>query len=147
MLITSLEKFTMVVGPGWSFYSWAVVVVCGCWVVVCGCWLLFLGAGLLIVGSGACLCGQVVCGCWFVICGCSGDVLSAVWSSLARLEGTMIHIAQGWPWKCETRETRIKCLRKNPKHLTLTHTHYTHTTTIWVQEFGAFDIEKYHLCL
>ena len=30
------------------------------------------------------------------------------------------------------------------KHLTLIH---THTTTILVQEFGAFDIEKYHLCL
>ena len=36
---------------------------------------------------------------------------------------------------------------KTIKHLTLTHTHYTHTTTISVQEFGAFDIEKYHLCL
>ena len=36
---------------------------------------------------------------------------------------------------------------ENPKHLTLTHTHYTHTTTILVQEFRAFDIEKYHLCL
>ena len=59
----------------------------------------------------------------------------------------MICIAWGWTWKCETHKTRIKCLRKNPKHLTLTHTHYTHTTTISVQEFGAFDIEKYHLCL
>ena len=59
----------------------------------------------------------------------------------------VIHIAQGWTSKCETCETRIKCLRKNPKHLTLTHTHYTHTTTISVQEFGAFDIETYHLCL
>ena len=36
---------------------------------------------------------------------------------------------------------------KTLKHLTLTHTHYTHTTTILVQEFRAFDIEKYHLCL
>ena len=36
---------------------------------------------------------------------------------------------------------------KTLKHLTLTHTHYTHTTTILVQEFGAFDIDKYHLCL
>ena len=35
---------------------------------------------------------------------------------------SMIHVARGWTWKCETRETRIKCLRKNPKHLTLTHT-------------------------
>ena len=59
----------------------------------------------------------------------------------------VIRIARGWTWKCETCETRIKCLRKSPKHLTLTHTHYTHTTTISVQEFGAFDIEKYHLCL
>ena len=28
-----------------------------------------------------------------------------------------------------------------------THSHYTHTTTISVQVFGAFDIEKYHLRL
>ena len=33
----------------------------------------------------------------------------------------MIHVAQGWMWKCTKHETRIKCLRKNPKHLTLTH--------------------------
>ena len=44
-----------------------------------------------------------------------------LWKSLV---GSMIHIAQGWMWKCETRETRIKCLRKNPKHLTLTHTFF-----------------------
>ena len=36
---------------------------------------------------------------------------------------------------------------KTLKHLPLTHTHYTHTTTISVQEFGAFEIEKYHMCL
>ena len=59
---------------------------------------------------------------------------------------TMICVAQGWTWKCETRGTRIKGLRKNPKHLTLTHTLYTHPTTILVQ-IRAFDIEKYHLCL
>ena len=37
-------------------------------------------------------------------------------------------IARGWTWKCETRETRIKCLRKNPKtpntHSHTLHTHY-----------------------
>jgi len=38
-------------------------------------------------------------------------------------------------------------LGKTLKHLTLTHQHtHTHTITISVQEFGAFDIEKYHLC-
>ena len=51
----------------------------------------------------------------------------------------LICIAQGWMWKCETRKTRIKCLRKNPK---TPNTHYTHTTTISMQEFGAFDIEN-----
>ena len=35
---------------------------------------------------------------------------------------------------------------KTLKHLTLTHS-LTHATTISVQEFRAFDIEKYHLCL
>jgi len=35
--------------------------------------------------------------------------------------GLLIHVARGWTWKCAKRETRIKCLRKNPKHLTLTH--------------------------
>ena len=59
----------------------------------------------------------------------------------------LIHVAQGWTWKCETCEKRIKCLRKNPKQLTLTHSHYTHTTTILVWEFWASNIEKYHLCL
>jgi len=60
----------------------------------------------------------------------------------------MICVARGWMWRCAKCETRIKCLGKNPKtpntH-SLTHTH-THTITILVQEFGAFDIEKYHLC-
>ena len=39
--------------------------------------------------------------------------------------------------------------QENPKYLPLTHTHthtHTHTITILVPEFGAFDIEKYHLC-
>ena len=89
-------------GTMWSFYLWAVVIICGCGVLFVGAGLLsvgaellFMGAGLLIVGGGACLCGQVVCGCWFVIHGHSGDVLSAVWSSLVRLEGMMIQIAWG----------------------------------------------------
>ena len=29
---------------------------------------------------------------------------------------TVIRVARGWTWKCETRETRIKCLRRNPKY-------------------------------
>jgi len=33
----------------------------------------------------------------------------------------VIHVARGWTWKCAKHETRIKCLGKNPKHLTLTH--------------------------
>jgi len=33
----------------------------------------------------------------------------------------LIRVARGWTWKCAKRETRIKCLGKNPKHLTLTH--------------------------
>ena len=36
--------------------------------------------------------GQVVHGCWFVVRGCGGDMLSAVWSSLARLEGTRVGV-------------------------------------------------------
>ena len=38
------------------------------------------------------------------------------------LRPLMICVAWGWMWKCKTCTTRIKCLRKNPKHLTLTHT-------------------------
>ena len=45
---------------------------------------LSVGTGLLIVGGGACLCGWVVHGCWFVVSGHSGDMLSAVWSPLAK---------------------------------------------------------------
>ena len=36
--------------------------------------------------------GQVVCGCWFVVHGRGGDVSSAVWSSLVRLEGTRVGV-------------------------------------------------------
>ena len=75
-------------------------------VVNCGCGALFVGAGSLsmgagslfmgtgwsIVGGGACSHGQVVCGYWFVVRGCGGDVLSAVWSSLARWEGTRVGV-------------------------------------------------------
>ena len=89
---------------------------------------------------------------------CSGLwKLSEIWNcwlcclsltlELKLLKKMLIHIAQGWTWKCETCKTRIKCLRKTLKQLTQTPTPYTHTTTILVQEFGAFDIEKDHLCL
>ena len=60
------------------------------WVVVLfvgsGCHLWVWGAvrGHWVVG------GQVACGCWFVIRARSGDVSSAVWSSLVRLEGTRV---------------------------------------------------------
>jgi len=37
------------------------------------------------------------------------------------VRSTLIRVARGWTWKCAKRETRIKCLGKNPKHLTLTH--------------------------
>ena len=64
-------------------------------VVNCGCGALFMGAGWLsvgagwsIVGSGARSCGRVVRGYWFVDRGHGADVSSAVWSSLARWEGT-----------------------------------------------------------
>jgi len=42
-----------------------------------------------------------------------------LWASQLRV--MLIRIARGWTWKCTKRETRIKCLGKNPKHLTLTH--------------------------
>ena len=75
-------------------------------VVAHGCGALFVGAellsmgtgslsvgtGLLIVGGGACLCGLVVHGCWFVVCGNSGDISSAVWSPLARLDGKRVGV-------------------------------------------------------
>ena len=53
---------------------------------------LSVGTKLLIVGGGACLCGWVVHGCWFVVCGHSGDMLSAVWSPLARLDGKRVGV-------------------------------------------------------
>ena len=37
-------------------------------------------------------------------------------------------------------------LEKNPKTPNTHSPTHTHTITILVQEFGAFDIEKYHLC-
>ena len=39
-------------GAGWSFYSWAVVVVCGCGAVVVGTESLSVSAGLLLVVQG-----------------------------------------------------------------------------------------------
>ena len=54
--------------------------------------LLFVRTGLLIVGSGAHSCGWVVRVCWFVVPECGGDVLSALWSSLATLEGTRVGV-------------------------------------------------------
>ena len=56
-----------------------------------GTGLLFVGAGLLIVGGGACSCGWAVHGCLFVLHGHGGDVLSAVWSLLARLDGKRVY--------------------------------------------------------
>ena len=61
-----------------------------------GRWLwagsLFVGTGLSIVAGGACSRGRGVCGCWFTIYGHGGDVSSAVWSSLARLEGMRVGV-------------------------------------------------------
>ena len=37
-------------------------------------------------------CGQVAHGCWFVVRAHSGDMSSAVWSSLARPEGTRVGV-------------------------------------------------------
>ena len=54
--------------------------------------LLSMGTGLLIVGGRASLCGWVVHGCWFVVCGHRGDMSSAVWSSLARLDGKRVGV-------------------------------------------------------
>ena len=86
------------VGAGWSFCSWAAVIVCGCWALfvctgslsmctgslsVCA-WMLFVGTELSLVGCGACLCEWGIHGCWFVVCGCSGDVLWAVWSLVSK---------------------------------------------------------------
>ena len=73
----------------WLFDLWAVVVTHGCGVFV-DAELLSMGTGLLIVGGGACLCRWVVHDCWFVVCGHSGDMSSAVWSPLARLDGKRV---------------------------------------------------------
>ena len=86
-------------GAGGSFHLWATVVICGCWASIVGAGSLsvgagslFVGVGLSIAGGGVCSPGRVVCACWFVVCGRGGDVSSAVWSSLARLEGTGVGI-------------------------------------------------------
>ena len=90
--------FSVPGGAGWSFSSWATVVVCGCWVSFLGAGSLsmagslFVGAGLSIVGGGAHLCGQVLGGCWFVVRGRSGDLLCAGWSPLARLNGMRVGV-------------------------------------------------------
>ena len=75
------------------------VIAHGCGALFVGAELLSVGAGslsvgteLLIVGGGACLCGWVVHGCWFVFCGHSGDMSSAVWSPLARLDGKRVGV-------------------------------------------------------
>ena len=57
-----------------------------------GRWVVVGGAGLLIGGGGAPLCGRVARGCWFVVHGRGGDMSSAVWSALARLEGTRVGV-------------------------------------------------------
>ena len=86
-------------GAGGSFRSWATVVVCGCWASIVGAGSLSVGAGSLFVGVGLSIAGggvrspgRVVRACWFVVRGRGGDVSSAVWSSLARLEGTGVGV-------------------------------------------------------
>ena len=74
----------------WLFDLWAVVVAHGCGALFVDAELLSMGTGLLIVGGGACLCRWVVHDCWFVVCGHSGDMSSAVWSPLARLDGKRV---------------------------------------------------------
>ena len=48
-------------------------------------------------------------------------VVASSWTAL-------ICVARGWTWKCETHESRMKCLRKNPRtpntHSHTLHTHY-----------------------
>ena len=78
------------VGRGCRWWVWGIVH--GRCVVFVGAVLLFVGTGLLIVGSGARSHGRVVRVCWFVVCGCSGDMLSALWSSLATLERTRVGV-------------------------------------------------------
>ena len=53
---------------------------------------LFVGAGLSIVAGGARSRGRGVRGGLFVVHGRGGDMSSAVWSSLARLEGTRVGV-------------------------------------------------------
>ena len=53
---------------------------------------LFVGAGLSNVAGGARSCWRGVRGCWFVVHGQGGDMSSAVWSSLARLEGMRVGV-------------------------------------------------------
>ena len=91
--------FSVPGGAGWSFFSWAMVVICGCWVSFVGTGSLSMGAGSLlvgtglsIVGSGAHSRGQVLCGRWFVIRRCSGDVSCAGWSPLVRLDGMRVGV-------------------------------------------------------
>ena len=79
-------------GARWLFDLLAVVVAHGCGALFAGAELLSMGAGLLIVGGGACLCGWVVHGCWYVVCGHSGDMLSAMWSPLARSDGKRVGV-------------------------------------------------------
>ena len=78
------------VGHGRRWWVWGVVH--GHCVVVMGTGLLFVGTGLLIVVGGARSHGRVVRVCWFVVCGCGGNVSSALWSSLATLEGTRVGV-------------------------------------------------------
>ena len=71
---------------------WVWGIVHGRCVVVVGAGLLFVGTGLPIVGGGARSREQVVCVCWFVVRGHGGDMSSALWSSLATLEGTRVGV-------------------------------------------------------
>jgi len=41
--------------------------------------------------------------------------LNVLQSFVNQLHGPLICLAWGWMWKCTKRETRIKCLGKNPK--------------------------------
>ena len=78
------------VGRGRCWWVWGVVH--GRCVVVVGSGLLFVGTGLPIVGGGARSHGRVVRVCWFVVHGGGGDVSSALWLSLATLEGTRMGV-------------------------------------------------------
>ena len=66
------------------------------------------------------------------------------------------HCVASLPWwyvlhrdECESAQNAKQgssALGKNPKTPNTHSLTHTHTITILVQEFGAFDIEKYHLC-